>query len=864
MNDRMPRLSSTTRILRAALIAGVLAGVLLPVLPQPAAAASSFTPVADSYVESDRPTRNNGTKAQVRVDASPILNTYLRFNVQGATDFSSAKLRVFTNTTSSAGFAVRPVANTTWGETTITYGNAPAFGAVAATSGPLTSGTWVAVDVSSLITQNGLVSIALTGPGSTAISMASRESATDPELVVGPGVPPPTGTAFQVSRDGATATYRATSADAAYVGTLKSVVESAIAQLDGAGGGAITFTAGDFDLGTTHFELDGVSNIVFSGAGIGATVLRNFTNAATDTEPFDVVVATNLQFRDFTVRAGGAFRTTSDALDFDAGNDILIERVAVTESRGRGIVFDGKGAGWTADRNVVRDCVISGVPSDGIELLASSGNLIERCSITNVGGHGIQAVKSSTSASQPNKKSNDNIIRQNTVDNAGQDGINISSGDRNQIRSNVVTNSSDDTSGRDGIRIASNDSISCNDNVVDMNTATDNQSPKTQSYGLNIANSQCNRTVVGGGNNFAGNRLAPIRDLGTGTIYDAPPPDTQDPTAPTNLQGAASGPNAADLSWNAATDNVAVTGYDVYRNGILLIGLPGTSLTFHDTGLSPSSLYSYYVVARDAAGNTSPASGTVQVTTTAASDTEDPTAPTGLQGASAGPNAADLSWNAATDNVGVTGYNVYRDGSLRTSLGTTLTFHDTGLTAATQYAYTVTARDAAGNESLPTAPVNVTTDPLPSGATITPVADSWVDASQPAVNFGTSTQIRVDGSPVLTSYLKFDVQVGAPITRATLRIFANSAHSVGYSVQSVADTTWGETTITAANAPAFGGVALASGGFTAGTWVEVDVTALIAGNGLRSLALTTTSSTAMSLASRQAGANAPQLVLETN
>ena len=90
----------------------------------------------------------------------------------------------------------------------------------------------------------------------------------------------------------------------------------------------------------------------------------------------------------------------------------------------------------------------------------------------------------------------------------------------NQIVNNTITNSSDVVTSRDGIRISSVVSgLTCNDNIVSGNTATDNQTSKTQAYGLNIANALCNRTVVGPGNNFAGNRLGAIRDIGTGTVY---------------------------------------------------------------------------------------------------------------------------------------------------------------------------------------------------------------------------------------------------------------------------------------------------------------------------------------------------------
>jgi hypothetical protein len=145
---------------------------------------------------------------------------------------------------------------------------------------------------------------------------------------------------------------------------------------------------------------------------------------------------------------------------------------------------------------------------------------------------------------------------------------------------------------------------------------------------------------------------------------------------------------------------------------------------------------------------------------------------------------------------------------------------------------------------------------------LTPTADSYVDASQPTVNFGTSAQLRVDGSPVVRSYLTFNVTgVSGTVTSATLRVFATSAQSLGYDAYSVADTSWGETTITDANAPPFGATKLGSSGkVTANTWTSVDVTSAVTGNGLVSFGLSTTNSTALALSSRT-GANPPQLVV---
>jgi hypothetical protein len=114
------------------------------------------------------------------------------------------------------------------------------------------------------------------------------------------------------------------------------------------------------------------------------------------------------------------------------------------------------------------------------------------------------------------------------------------------------------------------------------------------------------------------------------------------------------------------------------------------------------------------------------------------------------------------------------------------------------------------------------------------------------------------------SYLCFDVQgVSGNVTRVTLLIYANSASSMGFTAHSVSDNTWTELIINYDNAPPIGSALGSSGAFTAGTWVRIDITPYITGNGIYSLGLTTPGSTAISLASSEAGANVPQLIIET-
>jgi hypothetical protein len=161
------------------------------------------------------------------------------------------------------------------------------------------------------------------------------------------------------------------------------------------------------------------------------------------------------------------------------------------------------------------------------------------------------------------------------------------------------------------------------------------------------------------------------------------------------------------------------------------------------------------------------------------------------------------------------------------------------------------------------AATNTPVTPVASSTTFVPVADSYVDSSNPSANFGTSTQIRIDGSPIVNSYLRFSVSgLTGTVTSATLRIFANSSLSAGYVAHAVADNTWGETSITYSNAPTIGSAIGSSGAATSGAWTSVDVTTYVTGNGTLSFGLTDPSSTALSMASRESGANAPQLIIQ--
>ncbi|NER13995.1 hypothetical protein GWK08_11125 [Leptobacterium flavescens] len=208
----------------------------------------------------------------------------------------------------------------------------------------------------------------------------------------------------------------------------------------------------------------------------------------------------------------------------------------------------------------------------------------------------------------------------------------------------------------------------------------------------------------------------------TANVTTLDPPDTEAPSAVTDLAANNTTQTTTDLSWSASTDNVGVTDYEVFQDGNS-IGLTGGATTFNVTGLTADTSYAFTVTARDAAGNTSAAGNTANVTTQSSPDTEAPSAVTDLAANNTTQTTTDLSWSASTDNVGVTDYQVFQDGNSIGFTGGATTFNVTGLTADTSYAFTVTARDAAGNNSAAGNTANVTTPPAPDTEAPSAVSD---------------------------------------------------------------------------------------------------------------------------------------------
>lgn len=368
--------------------------------------------------------------------------------------------------------------------------------------------------------------------------------------------------------------------------------------------------------------------------------------------------------------------------------------------------------------------------------------------------------------------------------------------------------------------------------------------------------------------------------------------DTDAPSTPTGLEGTAGADGTVALEWTASTDDVGVVGYRVYRgttagftadaDSLVADGVTTTEWT--DTATTIGTRH-YKVAAYDLAGNVSDATDSVAVTV---ADTEDPTAPTGLTVTAAGSDAT-LQWTAATDNIAVDHYAVYRGTSAGFSISgltpiaepTAATYTDEDL-ADGQYFYRVVAVDGAGNRSAATGAQGVTIDtsePVePVTLTANVLADTMVAQGAANTVYGASNQISARGGSTsqIESYLRFAIPAapaGTTLTGATLRLTTSTdstANSTGAHQVSVLTGSWAEATTTWNNRPTTG-FGATIGELTGATALNTTYTVTLDADALASLtgsevslALRSTSADNVRLVSKEGTGTTrrPVLVLE--
>ena len=226
--------------------------------------------------------------------------------------------------------------------------------------------------------------------------------------------------------------------------------------------------------------------------------------------------------------------------------------------------------------------------------------------------------------------------------------------------------------------------------------------------------------------------------------------DLQAPTPPGMPSISALDCRSGTLSWPASTDNVGVAFYDIYHDGQKMTSVGGTVLSAA-LALTAGARWGMYVNARDAAGNVSQASPTLTVNVPVCQvDTQAPTVPAGLAGSVNG-TTATLTWRAATDNVGVVAYDVYRN-DVKVGATAALSYTDAGLSPNTLYRYAVAARDAQNNVSPRSTSISLTTGSACSSAvcsTVEVATDSDIPWGLVALPDGTLLYNRRDAHDIV-------------------------------------------------------------------------------------------------------------------
>lgn len=180
--------------------------------------------------------------------------------------------------------------------------------------------------------------------------------------------------------------------------------------------------------------------------------------------------------------------------------------------------------------------------------------------------------------------------------------------------------------------------------------------------------------------------------------------DTEAPTTPTNVTLSNITLTTVDISWTASTDNIGVTGYNIYVNDVLTAQTANTSITIEN--LKTNTTYAFTIEAKDIINNKSVKSTVVNGKTL--QDTVAPSVPENIVVNNISDSSFKVNWSASTDNNAISGYEIYVDGNLDAT--TSDLFHTvTGLNTSTTYAVQVLAKDIDNNTSAKSTSVNATT-----------------------------------------------------------------------------------------------------------------------------------------------------------
>ena len=253
------------------------------------------------------------------------------------------------------------------------------------------------------------------------------------------------------------------------------------------------------------------------------------------------------------------------------------------------------------------------------------------------------------------------------------------------------------------------------------------------------------------------------------TTTPPPPPPDDGPTAPANLRTTSVTQTAVSLAWDSSTDPDGVSGYQIFRDGTKIGEGPGIhggfTNTWNDTGRTCGTAYDYAVAGVDTTGTVGPKS-TLRVTTSACdpatpppppptattppppppptTGSTAPTAPPNLRTTSVTQTAVSLAWDSSTDPDGVSGYQIFRDGTKIGEGPATNTWNDTGRTCGTAYDYAVAGVDTTGTVGPKSTTLHVTTSACdPATHPPPPAADTTAPSKPANVTAGTRTATSI-------------------------------------------------------------------------------------------------------------------------
>ena len=855
----------------------------------------TFSPTADARVEQVHPTGNFGSSDKLRAAVGPDMESYLRFHLAGVTGpVRSAKLKLtaaFNGTVDGPGVHS---ATGAWSESGVTWSTRPGHGSTAAAdTGAIASNAKVEYDVTSLVTGDGQLDLALIATSTDGVELSSNEhtNATKRPLLevtfatpldnTAPSAPAALDaqvagndgielswdastdnvgvTGYEIYRDGellaltagdvTSYTDQPVSIETAYEYTVRAMD---LLENRSEASNTVTATVPDTEQPTTpqdlsadvasgHVELSwaastdnlGVTNYeIYRDGRLHATV-GNVTSYA------DTSVDVETQYQ-YTVRARDQRDNRSEASN--SVTALVPDTIAPTAPGDLEAAVGGPARvdlSWTASADNVAVEYYE-IYRNG-ELLASVTDATEYAD-TNARAEVAYHYTVRALDAKHNRSDASNTATVTVPDTVAPTApSNLATAIAGPARVNLSWTAATDDVAVTGYEIyRDGDLLATVANVTTYGDTTVVPEVAYQ-YTVRALDAKQNRSDAG--------------NTASVTV-----PDMVKPTAPASLTAQVGGAARVDLSWAAAADNIGVTHYEIYRNGLFLAQV-GNVTTFSDTTINVETAYQYTVRALDARQNRSDASNTASVTVP---DTTKPTAPANLTAQVPGSWQVNLTWTAATDNVGVTRYEVYRNGLLLATLGNVTAYADTLVSPLTSYQYTVRALDARQNRSDAGNVVTAATTAIATAA-FTAVADARVDESKKNVNFGSETTLTTSNDRKrMESYLQFQLSgVNGPVRTAKLRLWATTASTDGPGIYSTTSA-WTEPAITFNNRPARGITAVEDkGAIAAGTFVEFDVKPLVSGNGTVSFALAPSSAAAANFASRQFAdpAKRPQLIV---